>query len=223
MTNIHANKTPASAYLIRREAANDYRETENLVRKAFWNLYVPGCGEHYLVHIMRTHPDFLPELDFVLEVDGKIIGSIMYTKAKLTNTTGAEKEILTFGPLAILPAYQRRGYGKILLEHSFQKALSLGYDTIVIFGNPGNYISRGFISCKKRNICLADGTFPTAMLVKELKPGSWDGCAWVYSDSPVMHIQEEDVQRFDETLEPLEKKYQPSQEEFFIYSHSFVL
>mgnify|MGYP001203911163 CR=1 FL=1 len=207
---------------IRNETPRDYKLVEDITRKAFWNLYVPGCDEHYLVHIMREHEDFLPELDFVIEVDGKIIGNIMYTKAKLTDDTGEEKEILTFGPLSILPGYQRMGYGKMLLEHSFEKAISFGYDVIVIFGNPGNYVSRGFISCKKHNICLSNGMFPSAMLVKELKPNTLDGRKWVYYDSPVMHIQEKDVQHFDEALEPLEKKYQPSQEEFFINSHSFL-
>ena len=207
---------------IRNETPQDYKIVENITREAFWNLYMPGCGEHYLVHIMREHQDFLPELDFVLEVDGKIIGNIMYTKAKLIDDTGEEKEVLTFGPLSILPGYQRMGYGKMLLEHSFEKAISFGYDVIVIFGNPGNYVSRGFISCKKHNICITNGMFPSAMLVKELKAGVLDGHKWVYHVSEVMHIKEEDVQHFDETLEKLEKKHQASQEEFFIHSHSFL-
>jgi len=207
---------------IRNETPQDYGHVEEITRKAFWNLYVPGCGEHYLVHSMRSHEDFLPELAFVIESDGQIIGNIMYTKAKLIDEAGEEKEILTFGPLSILPDYQRMGYGKMLLEHSFEKAVSLGYDVIVIFGNPSNYISRGFKSCKKHNICLEDGMFTSAMMVKELKPNALDRRKWVYYDSPVMHVQEEDIQRFDETLEPLEKKYQPSQEEFFIHSQSFV-
>ena len=207
---------------VRNETPQDYRLVEEITRKAFWNLYVPGCGEHYLVHIMRSHEDFLPELAFVIEANGEIIGNIMYTKARLADETGEKKEILTFGPICILPEYQRMGYGKILMEHSFEKAISLGYDAIVIFGNPSNYISRGFRSCKKYNICLEDGMFPAAMMVKELKPNALDGRKWVYYDSPVMHIQEEDIRRFDETLEPLEKKYQPSQEEFFIHSQSFV-
>ena len=92
--------------------------------------------EHYLVHIMRKHEDFIPELDFVLERNGQVIGNIMYTKARLIDENGIEKEILTFGPVSILPAYQRMGYGKMLMEHSFQAAMQLGYDVIVIFGSP---------------------------------------------------------------------------------------
>lgn len=105
-------------YIIRNEQSKDYWNVEDLTRKAFWNLNVPGCSEHYMVHVMRNHPDFIPELDFVLEKDNRIIGNIMYTKAKLIDEENREKQILTFGPLSIHPEFQRKGYGKILLEYS---------------------------------------------------------------------------------------------------------
>ena len=146
----------------------------------------------------------------------------MYTKAKMVDESGKEKSILTFGPVCIMPEYQRRGYGKMLLEHSFHQGLALGYDVIVIFGNPNNYVSRGFKSCKRYNICLENGTYPTAMMVKELKPEVLDGRKWVYYQSPVFEIDEQEAERFDEGLEILEKKYQPSQEEFYILSHSVI-
>ncbi len=207
---------------IRNEEETDYERVEEITRKAFYNLYIPGCIEHYLVHVMRSHKDFLPELDFVIEADNQIIGNIMYTKAKLVDESGKEKEILTFGPICIMPECQRMGYGKMLIEYSFEKAIALGYDVIVIFGNPGNYVSRGFKSCKKYNICLENGTFPTAMMVKELKPEALDGRKWVYYDSSVMKIDEQEAERFDESLEKIHKEYRPSQEEFYIYSHSIV-
>jgi predicted N-acetyltransferase YhbS len=207
---------------IRREEQTDYERVEEITRKAFWNLYTPGCNEHYLVHVMRFHKDFLPELDFVIEVDNQIIGNIMYTKARLIDEAGEEKNILTFGPVSILPEYQRRGYGKKLLEYSFEQAAALGYDVIVIFGNPGNYVSRGFKSCKKFNVCLEDGTYPTAMLVKELKPNVLDGRKWVYYQSPVYEIDEQEALCFDDALEKMEKKYLPCQEEFYILSNSII-
>ena len=171
---------------------------------------------------MREHKDFIKELDFVLELNGKIIGNIMYTKAKLTDENGNVKNILTFGPVCIAPNYQRMGYGKILMEHSFKKAVELGYDTIVIFGSPINYVSRGFKSCKKYNVSVEGGKYPSAMLVKELVPNVLSGHKWVYEDSPVMKINMEDVQKYDDTLEPMEKKVLPSQEEFYIMSQSFI-
>ena len=207
---------------IRREEQTDYERVEEITRKAFWNLYTPGCNEHYLVHVMRFHKDFLPELDFVIEVDNQIIGNIMYTKARLIDEAGEEKNILTFGPVSILPEYQRRGYGKKLLEYSFEQAAALGYDVIVIFGNPGNYVSRGFKSCKKFNVCLEDGTYPTAMLVKELKPNVLDGRKWVYYQSPVYEIDEQEALCFDDALEKMEKKCLPCQEEFYILSNSIM-
>ena len=207
---------------IRNEEEADYQRVEELTRKSFWNLYVPGCNEHYLVHVMRSHKDFMPELDLVIEVDNQIIGNIMYTKATLIDESGAVKDILTFGPVCILPEYQRTGYGKKLMEYSFEQAVALGYDVIVIFGNPNNYVSRGFKSCKRYNICLENGTYPTAMMVKELKPEVLDGRKWVYYQSPVFEIDEQEAERFDEGLEILEKKYQPSQEEFYILSHSVI-
>ncbi|MBU4438709.1 MAG: N-acetyltransferase [Acetobacterium sp.] len=207
---------------IRNEEETDYERVEEITRKSFWNLYIPGCNEHYLVHVMRSHKDFLPELDLVIEVDNQIIGNIMYTKTTLIDETGEEKDILTFGPVCILPEYQRKGYGKILLEYSFEQAAALGYDVIVIFGNPNNYVSRGFKSCKKYNVCLENGTYPTAMMVRELKPEVLDGRKWVYHQSPAFEIDEQEAERFDESLESLKKKYQPSQEEFFILSHSII-
>ena len=208
--------------MIRSEKETDYSVVEEVTRKAFYNIYVPGATEHYLVHIMRQHEDFIPELDFVIELDGRVIGNIMYTKARLIDEAGTEKEILTFGPVSIDPEYQRAGYGKLLLEHSFEQAARLGYDVIVIFGSPMNYVSRGFKSCKKYHICIENGKYPAAMMVKELTPHALDGRKWFYYDSPVMAVSEEEAQKYDDTLEKLEKKFLPSQEEFYIMSHSFI-
>lgn len=207
---------------IRNEQKSDYQIVEDITREAFYNMYVPGCMEHYLVHIMRGHEDFIPELDFVLELDGKVIGNIMYTKAKLTDENGEEKEIITFGPVSILPKYQRIGYGKLLMEHSFKRAVELGYDTIVIFGSPANYVSRGFKSCKKYNLCVEGGGYPAGMLAKELKEGAFDGRKWTYSGSPVMDVDGQEAARFDDSLPPMAKEYRPSQDEFYIISQAFL-
>ena len=207
---------------IRNEEKADYEIVERITREAFYNLYIPGCVEHYLVHIMRSHKDFIPELDFVLELNGNIIGNIMYTKAKLMDENGGMKEVLTFGPVSILPACQRMGYGKMLMEHSFKEAIKLGYDAIVIFGSPVNYVSRGFKSCKKYNVCIENGKYPSPMMVKELIPDALAGHKWIYQESDIMAVSEERAQNYDDTLEKLERKYQPSQDEFYNMSHSFI-
>lgn len=195
---------------------------EDMTRRAFYNLYIPGCVEHYLVRVMRDHEDFIPELDLVAELDGQVVGNIMYTKAKLADEQGSVKDILTFGPLCVAPEHQRKGIGKRLMEHSFQKAAELGYDAVVIFGSPANYVSSGFQSCKRFNVSVEGGKFPSAMMVRELRPGALDGRRWVYQDSPVMAIDEAEARRYDDSLEPMEKRHLPSQDEFYIMSHSFV-
>ncbi len=211
--------------VIRLEMEADYRMVEERVREAFWNVYKPGCDEHYYTHMLRQHKDFLPALDFVLELEGEIIGSILYTKTRLLAEDGTEKEILTFGPLWILPRFQRQGYGKLLIEHSFAAAMELGYDTVVIFGNPGNYVARGFVSCRKKNVCLGEGIYPMAMLVKELVPGVLEGKSWQFLDSDAGACCEDldAVEAFERTFPPMEKAWMPSQEEFYIYSHSCVV
>ena len=146
----------------------------------------------------------------------------MYTKSKLTDEDGMKKEILTFGPVSILPEYQRNGYGKMLIEHSMKRAAELGYEAIVILGSPANYVSCGFQCCKKYNVCVEGGKYPAAMLVKELKPDTFDGRKWYYSESPAMIIDEREAQAFDDSLEKMEKKWMPSQKAFYISSHSFV-
>lgn len=207
--------------MIRNEVPQDYKIVEELTKKAFWNVHYPGCSEHYIVHVIRSHEDFVAELDFVMELDGQIVGHIIYTKSKLIDQSGNEKAVLTFGPVSILPEFQRQGYGKELMEHSFQKARGLGYDVIVILGNPANYVSRGFKSCRKYNVSVSDGRFPASLLVKELEPGALDGRSWTYRESPVFYIDQADAERFDQSFEMMEKAYHPRQEEFYILFHSF--
>lgn len=211
-------------YIIRLEKPEDYRRVEYITREAFWNLSNPGCDEHYIAHVIRGHEDFIPELDFVIEVNGEIAGNVMYTKAWLTDENGGEKEILTFGPVCVHPDYQRCGYGKALLEYSFERAVELGYDVIVIYGNPDNYVARGFVSCIRHKVCREWGVYPSAMLVKELREGALKGGKWLYRESPAfkMIFDSRTFEAFDSLFPPKEKKWQPSQEEFFIHSHSVM-
>ena len=212
--------------IIRSETPADFRAVEELTRECFWNVYKPGADEHYYVHRMRSHPGFIPELAFVLEKDGEIIGNIMYTKAWLEDEQGQRKEILSFGPLCVSPKYQRQKLGKLLIEHSFDAARKMGYDVNIILGNPGNYVNRGFVSCKKKNVSfVVSGNFPTALLVAELIPGTLAGKNWMYIPSTAADCCEDTaaVEAFDALFPPKEKKWAPSQEEFYIYSHSSVV
>ncbi len=207
---------------IRLETKDDYEYVENMIRRSFYNVYMPGCIEHFIAKQIRNHKDFIKELDFVLEVDGKIVGNIMYTKSILKDEQGNQKDILTFGPVCIEKEYQRKGYGKKLIEYSLQKAKELGYDTIVIVGSPSNYVSLGFKSCKLFDISIENGKYPSAMLVKVLKENALENHHWTYYESPAIAIDLDEALAYDDTLEKMERKHMPSQDEFYIMSQSYI-
>ncbi len=211
-------------YIIRQETENDWRASEELAREAFWNLSVPGCSEHYFVHLLRQHKAFLPQLDYVVEKDGQIIALVMYSSSKLTDERGNKKTVLTMGPICVHPEYQRQGLGKMLLEHTFRLATDMGYDVVINFGNPDNYVARGYKSCRKYNICLEGDIYPAALLVKELKEGALDGRKWYYhqNDADLPCSNDKAVEEFDALFPPKEKAWQPSQEEFYIHSNSII-
>ena len=206
--------------IIRNERPEDFRAVEELTKRAFQNVNVPGCCEHYIAHILRTHADFVPELDLVAELDGKIIANVMFTRSRLLGEDGAEKETLTFGPLSVLPEYQRKGHGKALLEYALGKAAEMGYEAVVIFGNPENYIARGFKSCRRYDVSFGNGEYPVALLVKELKEGALAGKSFIYKESSAYEYDPEMAKEFDKTFEHIPKEYRPSQELFYIYSGS---
>lgn len=169
--------------VIRNEHGEDQFIVETLIRDAFWNVHVPGATEHYMAHIMRTHKAFVNELNMVAEIYNKIVGSIMYTRGRLVAEDGTVKDCLSFGPLAIHPEYQRKGIGKALVETTIKKAKELGYESIIIFGHPSNYVSMGFVSCINMNVCVDEEYFPTAMLVKALVDDAFDGRRWQFKES----------------------------------------
>ena len=211
-------------YIIRLETENDYRESEELAREAFWNLSVPGCSEHLYMHTLRQHKAFVPQLDYVLEKDGRIIALVMYSESELVDDNGNKKTVLTMGPICVHPDHQREGLGKMLLEYTFGLALEMGYDAVINYGNPDNYVARGYKSCRKYNICLEGGFYPAALLVKELKEGVFDGRKWFYyqNDADLPCCDEKAVEEYDALFPPKVKAWQPSQEEFYIHSHSVI-
>jgi putative acetyltransferase len=213
----------AMEYAIRTEREGDRGTVEEIIREAFWDLHVPGCCEHYLAHRLRSHEDFIPELDLVLEVDGELAGNIMYTRAKLVRDDGYAMGILTFGPVSIAPRWQRKGFGTRLIERSFGIARAGGWESVVIFGNPANYVGLGFKSCARYNVSLGEGVFPAGMLVRELREGAIDpGRRWTYEESEAYRIDEKEAEDFDLGFGKKEKAYRASQEEFFILSNSRV-
>ena len=208
--------------LLRLETPADQRPVEELTRRAFWNLYFPGCQEHYLAHTLRIHPDFLPEYDFVAELDGKLVGNILYTRSWLLDEQGQSLDILTFGPLCVLPEVQRQGIGGALIRHTAELARQRGEKAIVIFGDPHNYCKHSFKNAKDLNISDQNGDYPYAMLALELLPGALTGKNWKYHYSSAYHLDEAAVEAFDQGFEPLEKGYRYTQDIFAINIRAYL-
>ena len=207
-------------YSIRLEEERDYSTVESLVRESFWNVYRPGCTEHYVLHHLRSNPDFIPELAFVIEVDGKIIGQNVFVKAQITKSNGIAFPILTMGPICIANKYKRKGYGKILLDYSLEKAKDLGYGAVCFEGNIDFYGKSGFDYASKFGIKyhgLPEGMAADFFLCKELKPGYLDGISGVYATPAAYFVAEEnpeDFEKFEEEFNlknPLEKLKLPGQ------------
>lgn len=209
-------ETPCVNITIRKETESEYRQVEKLVREAFWNLYVPGCDEHYLVHIMRTHADYLPEMSFVAEVDGDIVGMIAYTRSHLMDEAGNQLKTLTFGPLCVHPKWQGKGVGPALVEHTRDLAIELGESAIAILGHPRNYVKFGFKNGIDFNVSDQEGNYPFGQLILPLKEDVFSGNKWRLHVSGVYSFSPDDALAFDKSFPEKEKKVMPSQEEFSI-------
>ena len=187
-------------YSIRVENERDYSTVESLVRESFWNIYRPGCTEHYVLHHLRSNPVFIPELAFVMEADGKIIGQNVFVKAQITKNDGSAFPILTMGPICIANEYKRKGYGKILLDYSLEKAKALGYGAVCFDGNIDSYGKSGFDYASKFGIKyhgLPEGMAADFFLCKELKPGYLDGITGIYATPKPYFVAEENPEDFE--------------------------
>ncbi|NLJ87903.1 MAG: N-acetyltransferase [Epulopiscium sp.] len=208
--------------LIRNEKKEDFRKVEELTREAFWNLYVPGCDEHYLVHVIREHPDFIADMDFVAILDKEIVGNIMFTKSRLVNEENESIDVLILGPVSVLPKYQKKGIGSKLIQHSIKKAIEKGYKVIVLEGHPYNYCKHGFKGSKSLNVSDQEGRYPYSLMVLELEEGFLKNHSWKYYPSNAYEIDENEAKEFDKQFPPKKKAYQPSQEEFNIACNAYI-
>ena len=207
---------------IRPETSADHFAVESLTREAFWNLYRPGCDEHYTTHLIRGHADFLPDLTFVAEVGGQVVGSIVYTRSWVTNETGERVETATFGPLCVHPAWQRHGVGSALIAHTRALAEKKGYPAILILGDPHNYCRHGFKTGKDLNVGTPDGRFPLGQLVLELRPNFFAGHRWAFHTSQVFEFDPTAVEAYDARFPPKAKRHQPSQDLFSMLIRAVV-
>lgn len=200
--------------IIRNETKEDYRKVENLTREAFWNVYRPGCTEHYVLHCYRNDPAFVPGLDLVMELNGELIGQVIYVRSEIDCDDGRKVPIMTFGPIGIAPKYKRHGYGKRLLDYSMEKAKETGVGALVITGNILFYGKSGFVPAMTKGVRYADDPEADYLLVKELIPGYLDGVSGTYKDPEGYFVCEKnpgDFERFEATFPTKEKKKLPWQ------------
>lgn len=201
-------------YIIRNETKEDRREVENLIRESFWNVYRPGCSEHLVIHVLRDDPAFVKELDFVMEQDGRLIGQNIFMKTVINADDGRNIDVLTMGPICITPELKRKGYGKILLDRSIEKASEMGFGAVLFEGNIDFYGKSGFDYASRFGIRYhdlpedADASF---FLCKELIPGYLDGITGVYQTPAGYYVDDADVEKFDRDFPPKEKLKLPGQ------------
>ena len=200
--------------IIRLETKNDYREAEALTREAFWNVYRPGCLEHYVLHVLRDDPAFVPELDFVMEKAGRLIGHVMYMRSKIQADDGQSIPIMTFGPISIAPDCKRQGYGTLLLRRSMEEARRLGAGALAITGSIGFYGKSGFVTASTKGIHYfaepREAEVPY-FLIRELEPGFLNGITGSYKDPEGYFVDEAAAEAFDAQFPPMQKLKLPGQ------------
>ena len=201
-------------YIIRPEERKDRREVENLIRESFWNVYRPGCSEHYVIHVLRDDPAFVKELDFVMEQDSRLIGQNMFMKTVIEADDDRVIPVLTMGPICITPELKRHGYGKALLDYCLEKAAELGFGAVLFEGNIGFYGKCGFDYASKFGIRyhdLPEGADSSFFLCRELIPGYLDGITGVYQTPKGYYVSDADVEEFDKDFPQKEKLKIPGQ------------
>ena len=201
-------------FSIRLERKEEYREVEALIRESFWNVYRPGCSEHYVMHVLRDDPAFVKELDFVMEKGGRLIGQNMFMRTVINADDGRDIPVLTMGPICIANDLKRKGYGKKLLDYSLEKAAEMGFGAVLFEGNILFYGKSGFRYASEFGIRYhdlpedADSSF---FLCKELKTGYLKGITGVYQTPAGYYVDDADVEEFDKEFPPKEKQKLPGQ------------
>ncbi|MDR2535683.1 MAG: N-acetyltransferase [Treponema sp.] len=189
---------------LRREEKTDYRIVEALTREAFWNIYRPGCIEHWILHTIREAGEFIRELDYVAVYNNEIIGNIVYSKTKILKNE-EPYTVITFGPVSVLPKYQKMGVGKKLIAYTIEKSKTLGYNGIVIYGNSEYYKKYGFKNSREYNITDLEGGYNDALLVLELYPKALENINGRYYEGKIFTINKKELEEYEKGFAPKEK------------------
>lgn len=190
---------------IRAERKEDHKEVATLIREAFWDKFKPGCAEHLVAHNLRNVDAFIDELNFVALDGDKIVGQIMYSKAKIVADDGKIFDCIFVGPLGILPEYQGKGVGSILMRHTIEKAKSLGYNAILNYGHPGFYYRFGFANCEKFNIQTPWGANFDDFMALELYDGSLKNVYGKFFEDKAFHVTDQEIDEYEKNFPYKEK------------------
>lgn len=210
------------ALTIRLEQEQDRGTVEALTREAFWNLYVPGASEHLVLHNLRGSDGFIHDLDFVAELDGMLVGNIVYTRSNILDASGRRHGVATFGPVSVLPVWQNRGIGSALIRHSLAAAAALGHTAVVIYGHPEYYGRFGFVGGKQYGIAASDGRYMKALLAKELHNGALQDVSGRFIEDPAFAVTESALEAFDAQFPHKEKAETDSQKAFAILASALA-
>lgn len=199
--------------IYRTELPQDYAAVESLTRSAFWNVYKPGCDEHYIIHILRGDPAVVTDLNTVCsDPDGVLLGHIFYTVSNVITDSGNQIPVLTFGPVSVLPEVQGQGIGSALIRQTLQKASLTGYPGLVITGNPRYYHRFGFRDAADYGITFEDGSSIPELMALELGDGRLCQAAGRIRFHPAFdHVDPEALERFDRRFPPRDKLRLPGQ------------
>ena len=200
--------------VIRPERKEDERAVEELIRESFWNVYRPGCSEHYVMHVLRDDPDFVKELDFVMEKDGRLIGQNIFMRAVINGDDGRDVPVLSMGPICIANDLKRKGYGKKLLDYSLEKAAEMGFGAVLFEGNIDFYGKSGFSYAREFGIRyhdLPEDADDYFFLCRELIPGYLDDVTGVYPTPKGYYVDDKEVEELDRDFPPKEKLKLPGQ------------
>ncbi|KAH0791907.1 N-acetyltransferase [Histomonas meleagridis] len=190
--------------IIRTEKKEDYEKTENVTREAFWNVYCPGCTEHYMIHIMRENPMFIPDLDFVAVINDEIVGNVMCTQGHIITDHG-QINVVSLGPISVIPSCQRKGIGGLLIKSVQKAATAMGFPAILLCGDPNYYSRHGFLQAAKFGIRTENGKYAAALHVLQLKEGFLNEASGRYIEPQVYQIDEKDAEAFDKNFPRKEK------------------
>jgi len=195
----------------RPEEEGDFRETENVIREAFWDVYKPGCDEHLIAHKLRASQAFVPELDYVACEGARLVGNIMYSRARVIDERGDSEEVLCLGPIAVLPERQGSGIGAALMAETLLRARELGFRGVFLYGNPGYYARFGFVDARRFTVQTSAGENADYFMGLELRGGSLAGISGRFHEDSVFMVGEDELEDFERGFPAREKHRTPTQ------------